>query len=656
MKSLRLGYRPEIDGLRALAVIAVVLNHTRSEWLPSGYLGVDIFFVISGFVITSSLLLHGCEGPSDFFLGFYARRFKRILPALVVFVLIAGGAIAFFSPGGPSLRTGAAALFGLANMYLFREATDYFGQASELNMFTHMWSLGVEEQFYFIYPLLVWFAGVPQRLAAARGRLFWVILAGSVASLLLWLFLNRTNQMAAYFLMPARLWELGAGCLACLAMNRWQAWPDSRLRGVGVAVAGAMVATLFLPISANVLATPLVILFTTLFLITVRPGSAAYAMFTQPRVVFIGFISYSLYLWHWGVLCLTRWTMGVELWMVPFQYALIVLLAVMSYRWIETPLRKASWSPRLGQTLAIGLVGTAVSAILLLLLSSVLRRISPVKANPELAYESHRSGWKQCGAIKTGSSDRKEAFCLELDHPPYPVRVLLLGDSHAGQLASGLRSILPDLPTSILSVYQGACYPKIDSPCPIIKDGFAWAKANPSVDVVILSGYHNLVINNNRYHWNGIDIARQVPGALSSLEASLTRTVEGLTEAGKSVVIVVDSHELMTLPEESIIPLTGVLRRPGSLDVSRDQVRKRNQPYYDMLNRIAQRHPSFHVFSSGDYFCTANTCHSDLKGRPLFQTRDHLTPYGSKVLAAQLKPLLLQLLPPSKASQGEPGS
>ncbi|MFM9088159.1 MAG: acyltransferase family protein, partial [Cyanobium sp.] len=159
MKSLRLGYRPEIDGLRALAVIAVVLNHTRSEWLPSGYLGVDIFFVISGFVITSSLLLHGCEGPSDFFLGFYARRFKRILPALVVFVLIAGGAIAFFSPGGPSLRTGAAALFGLANMYLFREATDYFGQASELNMFTHMWSLGVEEQFYFIYPLLVWFAG-----------------------------------------------------------------------------------------------------------------------------------------------------------------------------------------------------------------------------------------------------------------------------------------------------------------------------------------------------------------------------------------------------------------------------------------------------------------------------------------------------------------
>ncbi|MFM7171006.1 MAG: SGNH hydrolase domain-containing protein, partial [Cyanobium sp.] len=221
---------------------------------------------------------------------------------------------------------------------------------------------------------------------------------------------------------------------------------------------------------------------------------------------------------------------------------------------------------------------------------------------------------------------------------------------------SGLRTILPDLPTSILSVYQGACYPRIDSSCPIIKDGIAWAKANPSVDVVILSGYHNLVINNNRYHWDGIDIARQVPGALSSLEASLTRTVGALTDAGKSVVMVVDSHELMTLPEESIIPLTGVLRRPGSLDVSRDQVRKRNQPYYDMLNRIAKNNPRFHVFSSGDYFCSANTCHSDLQGRPLFQTRDHLTPFGSKVLAAQLKPLLLQLLPPSKGSHGEPSS
>jgi peptidoglycan/LPS O-acetylase OafA/YrhL len=655
---LRLGYRPEIDGLRALAVIAVILNHTRSEWLPSGYLGVDIFFVISGFVITSSLLARGREGASEFFLGFYARRFKRILPALVLFVLIAGAAIAYFSPGGPSIRTGIAALFGLANMYLFHEAVDYFGRASEMNIFTHMWSLGVEEQFYFLYPLLVWLAGVPRLHASARSKLFGLIFWGSIASFLLWLFLTQTNVVAAYFLMPARLWEMGTGCLVCLAMGRCQSWPITRIQGIGVGVVGAMVAVLFLPQATNVLSTPLIILLTSLFLIAVRPGSSAYAAFTQPQVVYIGLISYSLYLWHWGVLCLSRWTLDMKLWMVPFQYAFIFLLAVLSYRWIEKPLRKASWSPRLGGTLAIGLAVTGVSAALLLMVASVLRRVSPIQPNPELAYETHFAGWQVCDPNKGGSI--AQGGCLQLDHPPYSTRVVVLGDSHAGQLASGLSSILPSLPTSIRLYFHGSCYPIIDAPsmsevdCSAIRDGFDWVKSTPSVDVVLLSGYHNLILHKNRYHWQDLDIARMAPGALESLEVSMNRTIRALTDAGKSVVMVVDSHELLALPEENITPLTGLLRRPGSLDVSRAQVQKRNQAYYDMLERLAKRYPQFNIFYTGHHFCAAITCRSDLDRRPLFQTRDHLTPYGSSVLAAELKPLLLRLLQVSEASRNQP--
>jgi peptidoglycan/LPS O-acetylase OafA/YrhL len=657
-----MGYRPEIDGLRALAVIAVILNHTRSEWLPSGYLGVDIFFVISGFVITSSLLVRGREEASDFFLGFYARRFKRILPALILFVLIAGAAIAYFSPGGPSIRTGVAALFGFANMYLFHEAVDYFGRASELNIFTHMWSLGVEEQFYFIYPVLFWLAGIPRLHASARSRLFWLIFLGSIASFLLWLFLSQTNQVAAYFLMPARLWEMGTGCLVCLAMGRCQSWPFTRIQGIGLGVVVAMVAVLFLPQATIVLATPLVILLTSLFLITVRPGSMAYAGFAQPQVVFIGLISYSLYLWHWGVLCLSRWTLDMKLWMVPFQYVLIFLLALASYRWIETPLRKASWSPRLGGTLAIGLTATGVSAALLLGVSSVMRRISPIQPNPELAYETHLVGWQACDRsnTSTSTSTNKDGKCLQLDRPPFPVRVVVLGDSHAGQLASGLRSILPNLPTSMRLYFHGLCYPTIDADsmieadCSTMRNGFDWAKTTPSVDVVLLSGYHNLVLHKNRYHWKNIDISLMAPGALESLEVSLGRTIRTLNDAGKSVVMVVDSHELFGLPEENINPRTGLLRSSGSLNVPRAQVLKRNQAYYDMLKRLAKRHPGFRIFYTGHHFCTATTCRSDWWGRPFFQTRDHLTPYGSRVMAAELKPLLLQLLQSSKPSRTQP--
>jgi hypothetical protein len=264
---------------------------------------------------------------------------------------------------------------------------------------------------------------------------------------------------------------------------------------------------------------------------------------------------------------LSRWTIGLQAWLLPLLFVLMLLLAILSYQWIETPLRKAVWSPKRSITIGMGLVGTGVSAGLFLVLAISLRRISPVKPNPELSYETHLVGWKPCSPIPFSFDDRKDAYCERLGDPSLPVRVVVLGDSHAGHLSSGLRSIFPDQSASIISVYKVACYPRIDSSCSIIRNGFEWALSTPSVRVVILSGYHNLVLNNNRYHWQGIDHGRLVPGALKSLERSMNRTVGELTAAGKSVVMVVDSHELMALPEENIIPLTSLVRTHGSLDV-----------------------------------------------------------------------------------------
>ena len=150
-------YRPEIDGLRAFAVIAVIINHFNKEILPNGYLGVDIFFVISGFVITSSLYQRPSKNFKDFISGFYERRIKRLIPALSVFVLITSIGICLFnSEPGSSLKTGLTSLFGLSNLYLLKNSTDYFALSSELNVFTHTWSLGVEEQFYILFPCLLY--------------------------------------------------------------------------------------------------------------------------------------------------------------------------------------------------------------------------------------------------------------------------------------------------------------------------------------------------------------------------------------------------------------------------------------------------------------------------------------------------------------------
>ena len=181
------GYRPEIDGLRALAVLAVIANHFERTLLPSGYLGVDIFFVISGYVITASLARDREETLGAFLIAFYARRVKRLLPALCACVLLTGLAISLVSPSpAASLRTGLAALFGVSNLYLLREDLDYFGQAASLNAFTHTWSLGVEEQFYLGFPVALWLTGFGR---SAGGSRAFILGAGLVSLASLGLFL-----------------------------------------------------------------------------------------------------------------------------------------------------------------------------------------------------------------------------------------------------------------------------------------------------------------------------------------------------------------------------------------------------------------------------------------------------------------------------------
>ena len=154
----KINYRPEIDGLRALAVNAVIIYHFNKYFLSSGFLGVDIFFVISGYVITSSLLNKTYRSLKEIVREFYFKRIKRIFPALTFYVVITSLLICFFDPEPLiNLRTGIASIFGISNLYLFRYSTDYFAQATEFNVFTHTWSLGVEEQYYFLFPFLFWF-------------------------------------------------------------------------------------------------------------------------------------------------------------------------------------------------------------------------------------------------------------------------------------------------------------------------------------------------------------------------------------------------------------------------------------------------------------------------------------------------------------------
>ena len=348
-------YRPEIDGLRAFAVVAVIINHFNKDILPGGYLGVDIFFVISGYVITSSLFGRPSKDFQDFISGFYERRIKRLVPALSVFVLITSIAICLFNPSpGLSLRTGLTSLFGLSNLYLLKQSTDYFAQPTELNVFTHTWSLGVEEQFYILFPFLIWSSGFGRQTKNGARNLLLIIGALTIASLIGFLYLYPTNQPAAYFLMPSRFWEMAAGCLIFIGFQKRASIEQFLEKVPPLLVMALIVGVMYLPMSLAATSTIAVVALSSILIASLKKQTAAFKIFTHPRVVYIGLISYSLYLWHWGVLSISRWTIGIHWWSVPFQVALMLGLAVASYRWIETPLRKGNWFGKRWKTLVVG--------------------------------------------------------------------------------------------------------------------------------------------------------------------------------------------------------------------------------------------------------------------------------------------------------------
>ena len=348
-------YRPEIDGLRAFAVVAVIINHFNKDILPGGYLGVDIFFVISGYVITSSLFGRPSKDFKDFISGFYERRIKRLVPALSVFVLITSIAICMFNPSpGKSLQTGLTSLFGLSNLYLLKNSTDYFAQSTELNVFTHTWSLGVEEQFYILFPFLIWFSGFGRQTKNGARNLFLIVGVLTIASLIGFLYLYPTNQPAAYFLMPSRFWEMAAGCLIFIGFQKRASIEQFLEKVPPLLVLALIVGVMYLPMSLATTSTIAVVALSSILIASLKRQTAAFKVFTHPRVVYIGLISYSLYLWHWGVLSISRWTIGIHWWSVPLQIALMLGLAIASYRWIETPLRKGNWFGRRWKTLIVG--------------------------------------------------------------------------------------------------------------------------------------------------------------------------------------------------------------------------------------------------------------------------------------------------------------
>ncbi|MDA9745947.1 acyltransferase [Prochlorococcus sp. AH-736-K20] len=468
--SIQSRYRPEIDGLRAFAVVTVIINHFNKDILPSGYLGVDIFFVISGFVITSSLFQRPSKNFKDFISGFYERRIKRLVPALSFFVLITSIAICLFNPQPIlSLKTGITSLFGLSNLYLFKQSTDYFGQTTELNVFTHTWSLGVEEQFYILYPLIIWFSGFGRQTKNGTRNLFLIVGALTIASLIIFLILYPVNQSGAYFLMPTRFWEMASGCLLFITLQKRKNIGNYLKKIPSFLILGLIIGIMYLPISWATVSTVSVVGLSIMLIASLERGAPAYKVFTNHRVVFIGLISYSLYLWHWGVLSISRWTIGIHWWSIPFQIGLIFGIAYASYRYIEKPLRNGNWLGKRWKTLAIG-GGTMVTlscglfALIEEPLKGNLYSGKIIKGNfqsdtfDKTTLQGEVTGRNQWGCDNTGGNKITDRFFEEcLSAKSTKPLVAFSGDSHTAFMFPISEVIASTSKFDVFSHSKGGC-------------------------------------------------------------------------------------------------------------------------------------------------------------------------------------------------------
>ena len=445
-------YRADIDGLRAVAVLAVVAFHAAPAHLPGGFAGVDVFFVISGYLITG-LLLDDPQPLKPRLRAFYARRVRRIFPALLVVLagaLAAGWYLLLPGEWTDLGRHAAAASAFVVNIVFWREA-NYFDPRLESSPLLHLWSLSVEEQFYLLWPLLL--------ALVVRGRARWWIASVVLASFALGVALVARHGEAAFFLLPPRAWELLAGALLA-----WRADSDAGLRPVvrnALSIAGiVLIVAAFVSIDRTRLfpgGWALLPVAGTCCMIAAGPDAWVQRNLLARRfVVAVGLVSYPLYLWHWLALSLVRTVEAGYQSDAQVAAALAVssLLAIATYLWIERPLRARS------VRVAIPLLAVAaiLGAVSLAVMAGVLH---PRIDRPELQrFDAARNDWQF-----PSSSMRRETVANGL---PVEVighgsrRILFLGDSNMQQYAPRIDALVngPSRPevTAIFAT-AGSCPP-----------------------------------------------------------------------------------------------------------------------------------------------------------------------------------------------------
>ncbi|GAB3037021.1 acyltransferase [Nocardioides flavus (ex Wang et al. 2016)] len=501
-------HRPDIQALRALAVTLVVVYHFWPDMLPGGFIGVDVFFVISGFLITGALLRRPPTAIGD--LGaFWSRRILRLIPAATLTIVVTLVVIWVFRPTPewpPAARHGLTSMFYVENWRLISDATDYLRAHSAASPFQHFWSLSIEEQFYVLWPLLVALGALLDRRLRRNGLAVVMLLgAVSVASLLSSFALSWERPAEAYFATPARMWQLGAGgLLAWLVLHRPVRLSASLRGGSAIVGLAVVVASAFLIDGDTVYPGWAALLPTVAAAILIHAddpdGRLALRRLTHARPVqFVGDCSYAIYLWHWPIVVLAPGVLGVErgLLLSLTLIALTLALAWLSTTYVENVLRPRSGAERIGRRAVVVLI--TCSAVVVALCWAILRsataavdaaedrveQLLPTALEPTCVGAGALDASLSCDQpdeLVTAPEFTRSDLPLSvivgqcINWPPFgeliscsvgdttaPVKkVALFGNSHAGHWEPALAAIAEEHQWQVDTYTIGACQPVRD--------------------------------------------------------------------------------------------------------------------------------------------------------------------------------------------------
>jgi peptidoglycan/LPS O-acetylase OafA/YrhL len=629
-----LQYRPDVDGMRAIAVLAVIVFHAAPKLLPGGFVGVDIFFVISGFLI-SGIILRALSRESFSLLGFYARRIKRIFPALIVILVaiwVLGRSVLLsdeFLTLGKHIASGAGFIF---NWTLYRDTKLYFGAIT--SPLIHLWSLGVEEQFYLFWPLFLLMTWKLPKLQ------LWAIIAAAVISFVLNVRAISSYPLAAFYLPWNRLWELALGGILAHAQLRL----DTRLDSIagGLTARWSLLKKLVHPHVRGFIGLVLILASFAIInearafpgwwalgpcvgaflLISAGPQSWVNRYILSRRtMVFIGLISYPLYLWHWPLLSLAHtadwrdFTPMVKIGAVAVAFG----LAALTYKYVERPIRTSQNNMQLARALFAVMI-VCLGLGYLTFKTKIPSRQAPANVEQFVAAANENFPYPDDdGYVTVGTGARS---------------VLFIGDSTLAQYYQRVKKLLADHPADThqaVFAWKPGCAPDSElalinnKECgDLVQSAVEYAR-KPQVDTVVIGfcwyAYFVQILDTDHVGESG-PLAPETDRALENVRRMITEFVK----EGKRVYLVLQlpvdpGFAPMQMVERTVLsPGYRINARP----VERAVLQRTFEPFVSRLLRIAQD-TGANVIDPMNYVCGSTTCSAlTPTGEPMYHDTWHL--------------------------------